>query len=253
MSQRRAVTLSLVLALCMAFAATASAQDAAAIVKESFDYMRGKASISTCTMTIHRPDWTRSMTIKAWTLGQSDSLFYITKPPKDEGNGTLKKGGEMWMYNPKVNRVIKLPPSMMSQAWMGSDFSNNDLAKTDSLIKDYTHTLEKTGTMDGKKVFFIKSMPKPRAPVVWGMQKLKIREDHIFLQQDFYDEDLKLVKSLTLLDIKPMGGRLYPAKWRMQKADVKGKYTVVGYEELKFKDSLPESRFTLSNLRNPRF
>lgn len=253
MRGKNLIVLGLTLALLAGLASPALAKDAETIVKESFDYMRGKASISTCTMLIHRPDWQRSMTIKAWTLGQSDSLFYITKPPKDAGNGTLKKGEEMWMYNPKVNRVIKLPPSMMSQAWMGSDFSNNDLAKTDSLIKDYIHTLEKTEMVDGKKVFFIKSMPKPRAPVVWGMQKLKIREDHIFLLQDFYDEDLKLVKSLTMLDIKPMGGKLYPAKWRMQKADTKGEYTVVGYEKLEFKDSLPESRFTLSNLRNPRF
>jgi outer membrane lipoprotein-sorting protein len=243
----------LALVFSTVFAAKALAQDPGTIVKEAFDYMRGKASISTCTMTIHRPDWQRSMTIEAWTLGTSDSIFFISKPPKDAGNGTLKKGDEMWIYNPKVNRVIKLPPSMMSQAWMGSDFSNNDLAKTDSLLKDYTHTLEKTQTDGGKKVFYIKSMPKPRAPVVWGMQKLKIREDHIFLQQDFFDEDLKLVKSLTMLDIKTMGGRLYPAKWRMQKAGTKGEYTLVGYEKLEFKDSLPESRFTLSNLRNSRF
>ncbi len=253
MAGKKLAALGLALALLLGMAAGAAAQDAGALVQASFDYMRGKASISTCTMLIHRSDWQRSMTIKAWTLGQSDSIFYITAPPKDAGNGTLKKSDEMWMFNPKVNRVIKLPPSMMSQAWMGSDFSNNDLAKSDSLIKDYVHTLEKTDTVDGKKVYFIKSMPKPRAPVVWGMQKLKIREDHIFLQQDFYDEDLKLVKSLTMLDIKPLGGKLYPAKWRMQKADAKGEYTVVGYEALEFKDSLPESRFTLSSLRNPRF
>ena len=78
-------------------------------------------------MTIHRPDWQRTMTIKAWTKGQKKSLFFIASPPKDEGNGTLKKGREMWMFNPKVNRVIKVPPSMMSKSWMGSDFSNNDL------------------------------------------------------------------------------------------------------------------------------
>lgn len=246
-------SLCLVLVFSVACPVLALAQDAESLVKAAFDYMRGKASVSTATMTIHRPDWQRSMTIKAWTLGQSDSIFYIIDPPKDSGNGTLKKGGEMWMYNPKVNRVINLPPSMMSQGWMGSDFSNNDLAKTDSLIKDYVHTLEGSETIDGKKVFHIKSMPKPRAPVVWGMQKLKIREDHIFLQEDYYDEDLKLVKSLTLLDIKPLGGKLYPAKWRMQKAGVKDEYTVVGYEKLEFKDSLPEDLFTLSSLRNPRF
>ena len=252
MRGKRIAAVVLTLALLAGLAVMAAAKDATTIVKESFDYMRGKASISTCTMLIHRPDWQRSMTIKAWTLGQTDSIFYITEPPKDAGNGTLKKSSEMWMFNPKVNRVIKLPPSMMSQAWMGSDFSNNDLSKTDSLIKDYVHTLEKTATVKGKKVYFIKSMPKPNAPVVWGMQKLQIREDHIFLQQDFYDEDIKLVKGLTMLDIKPMGGKLYPCKWRMQKADAKGEFTVVEYTKLEFKNSMPESRFTLSNLRNPR-
>ncbi|OEU53393.1 MAG: hypothetical protein BA872_04040 [Desulfobacterales bacterium C00003060] len=99
--------------------------------------------------------WERVMTINAWTKGQKDSLFFIIAPPKDDGNGTLKKGREMWMYNPKVNRVIKLPPSMMSQAWMGSDFSNNDLSKSDSLINDYSHTIVGTETHERKKVVFV--------------------------------------------------------------------------------------------------
>lgn len=227
-------------------------EDAAAIVKRSFNYMRGRASLATVTMTIHRPDWQRVVTIKSWTLGDSDSIFTITAPPKDRGNGTLKKGREMWMYNPKVNRVIKLPPSMMSQAWMGSDFSNNDLSKTDSIIKDYQHSLEGVDRVGGMKVYRIKCMPKPQAPVVWGMMTLKIRQDKVFLEQVFYDEDLKPVKILSFMDIKEMGGRLFPTKWRMQKAEAKDEYTLLEYQHLEFKDSLPPSLFTLSSLRRPR-
>ncbi len=227
-------------------------EDAATIVKKAFNYMRGRASVSTVTMTIHRPDWQRVVTIKSWTLGESDSIFTIIAPPKDRGNGTLKKGHEMWMYNPKVNRVIKLPPSMMSQAWMGSDFSNNDLSKTDSIIKDYRHTLEGRDTVQGQKVYRIKCMPKPQAPVVWGMVTLKIRQDNVTLEQVFYDEDLKPVKTLTFMDIKKMGGRLFPAKWRMQKAEAKDEYTLLQYQSLEFKESLPPSLFTLSSLRRPR-
>lgn len=229
-----------------------AALNANALVEASFDYVRGRASVSRVQMTIHRPEWERVMTIEAWTRGQEDSLFRIISPPKDHGNGTLKKSREMWIFNPKVNRVIKLPPSMMSQSWMGSDFSNNDLAKSDSLVKDYDHTLIGTETHDGKKVYLIESMPKPEAPVVWGMQRLKIREDHIFLSQAFYDEDLKLVKALTTLEIKMLGGRLFPKVWRIQKADAEGEYTELLYEELTFKEDLPEDLFTLSNLRNPR-
>jgi outer membrane lipoprotein-sorting protein len=228
------------------------AQDPQALVQASFDYYRGKASFATVDMTVHRPDWERVVTIKAWTKGQEESLFRIIAPPKDRDNGTLKKGREMWIFNPKVNRVIKLPPSMMSQSWMGSDFSNNDLAKSDSLIKDYSHSLIRTEMHEGMKVYVIKSMPKPEAPVVWGMQQLKIREDHIFLSQAFHDEDLQLVKIMTAHDIQMLGDRLFPKVWKMQKADAKDEYTELNYKELAFQDGLPEHLFTVSNLRNPR-
>ena len=220
------------------------------IVKKAFDYWRGKASVSTAIMTIHRSDWERSMTIKAWTRGESDSLFVITKPAKDRGNGTLKTGNGMWMYNPKVNRVIKLPPSMMSQGWQGSDFSNNDLAKTDSLIKDYMHTLEDTKTDKDKKVYLIKSMPKLDAPVIWGMIKLRIREDNILLSEEFFDEDLQAVKIMTAWDIQKTRDKLFPMKWKMQKSDATDEYTRFVYEKIEFKKRLSKRIFTQTNLKN---
>ncbi len=228
------------------------AQDVQALVEASFNYMRGKTSICTLDMTIHRPDWQRVVTIKAWTKGQDESLFRIIAPPKDKGNGTLKKKQQMWMYNPKINRVIKIPPSMMSQSWMGSDFSNNDLSKSDSLINDYSHTIVGTETHEGKKVFVIESLPMPDAPVVWGMQRLKIRQDHIFLEQKFYDEDLKPVKTLTTLQIQMLGGKLFPKVWKMQKDDVRDEYTLLEYKELTFDLQLPKSQFSLSFLKTPR-
>lgn len=230
------------------------AQDAKALVEAGFNYWRGISSSSTVDMIIHRPDWERKVTLRAWTKGQENSLIEITAPPKDEGNGTLKRGREMWMYNPKINRVIKLPPSMMSQSWMGSDFSNNDLAKSDSLIKDYVHTIIGTETHGGKKLYQIKSIPKPEAPVVWGMQKLQIREDHILLSQEFYDEDFQLVKAMTASDIQMMGGKLFPKIWIMQKAgaEAKDEYTKLVYQEIIFDLKLADNVFTLSNLKNPK-
>ena len=252
MARKSIITYFLSLIIIIAFFATAKAQDAQSIIEASFNYMRGNASIATVQMIIHRPDWERNMTIKVWTKGQKESLFRIIAPPKDNGNGTLKKGREMWIYNPKINRVIKLPPSMMSQSWMGSDFSNNDLSKTDSILSDYTHTLTGTDNTDGKKVYIIKSIPKPEAPVVWGMQILKIREDNIILSQEFFDEDFKPVKIMTGFQIQMLAGKLFPKVWRMQKTDAKDKYTELVYNELSFKEKLDKSIFTVSNLRNPR-
>ncbi len=232
--------------------AHAGSKDAQTLVNEVLNYIRGSASIATVDMTIHRPEWERVVTIKAWTLGETDSLFVITAPAKDNGNGTLKKGKKMWIFNPKVNRVIKLPPSMMSQSWQGSDFSNNDLAKSDSLIRDYIHSIEGTEIHEGKKVFLVKSMPKPEAPVVWGMLKLKVREDLVLLKEEFYDEDFELVKAMTCYDIQLFSNRMFAGTWKMQKADAKDEYTLLEYKTLEFKKSLSPNLFTLSNLKSPR-
>ena len=139
---------------------------------------------------------------------------------------------------------------MMSQGWQGSDFSNNDLAKTDSLIKDYVHTLENTKTDKGKKIYLIKSMPKPDAPVIWGMIKLRIREDNILLSEEFFDEDLQAVKIMTARDIQKTHDKLFPMKWKMQKSDATDEYTRFVYEKIEFKKSLSKNIFTQTNLKN---
>jgi outer membrane lipoprotein-sorting protein len=155
----------------------------------------------------------------------------------------------MWMYNPKVNRVIKLPPALMSQSWMGSDFSNNDLAKSDSILNDYTHTLLRTEHHDGHKVFVIKSLPKTQAPVVWGMQIIKVRDDQVMLSEEFFDEDMQSVKQLTVREIQLMSGRMFPKIWRMQETGKQDQYTLLRYHSLKFLDDLPDNLFTLNALR----
>ncbi len=233
-----------------AFAGTQNARD---LIARAWDYMRGKTSVSVVHMTVHRADWERKSTIKAWTRGRETSIFQIMAPKKDRGNGTLKKGRDMWTYNPKINRVVKIPPSMMSQSWMGSDFSNNDLSKADTILLDYEHEIMEETRENDLAVFLIKSIPKPDAPVIWGMQMLKIREDGVLLKQAFYDEDLEPVKIMTTQDIRDMGGRPFPCKWTMQSTDAESKedYTLLEYESLVFDTPLKKGLFTLNALKKP--
>lgn len=247
--RRKATLITLCILLAGLPTTAAETPDAAAIVKAGFDHYRGQASEADVEMVIHRPGWERTMRMRAWTKGTDKSLIRITAPAKDEGNGTLKKGHEMWTYNPKVNRVIKLPPAMMAQSWMGSDFSNNDLAKSDSILNDYTHTLAGTESHEGHTVYVIESRPKPAAPVVWGKQVLKIRDDDILLSETFFDEELEPVKRMTARDIRMMGGRLFPRIWQMQEVDQEGEYTLLRYHELAFLENLPERIFTLNALK----
>lgn len=229
-----------------------AAPDAKSIIKSSIDYYRDKSSYSVAEMLIHRPDWERTMKMKVWTQGVDKSLVRIIAPKKDIGNGTLVLGDDMWSYTPKINRVIKLPSSMAHQGWMGSDFSNNDVAKADDLIDKFAHTLIDTQTHEGLKLYIIESIPHEDAPVVWGKEIIKVREDYLMIEQEFYDQDNLLVKKLTSSDIKLMSGKLTVSVQRMQKVDKPNEWTEFRLLEAEYAITVPKNMFTLSNLRNPR-
>ena len=158
----------------------------------------------------------------------------------------------MWTFSPKVNRVIKVPSSMMGQSWMGSDFSNKDIARADDIIDQYEHSVLSRETLDDIVVYEIESVPHEDAAVVWGREVLKIREDHVVLEHAFYDQDGELVKKLESLEIADMGGRTIAKRQRMTKAEQSGEWTEIGVNEVEYEIELKDSLFTLSNLRNPR-
>ncbi len=222
------------------------------IVRDAWDYWRGTSSYAEMTMTIHRPDWERSMSMRAWTQGQKKSLVQVTAPKKDKGNGTLMDDNNMWSYSPKVNRIIKVPSSMMGQSWMGSDFSNKDVSRADDIVEQYDHSIVSIEDIDGQTVDEIEAIPKEDAAVVWGKEVLTVRDDKILLAEDFYDQDGILVKSMTALEIGEMGGRVIAIRQRMQKTDTPDEWTEMRVDTVEYDLELSDNIFTLSNLRNPR-
>jgi len=236
----------------LAQCAAAQELTAADIIRKAMNYYRGQTSYSELTMIIHRPDWERSMTMRAWTEGDKRTLVRVLEPKKDAGNGTLSVDGNMWTYTPKINRVIKIPSSMMSQSWMGSDFSNKDVSKDTVIIDQYDHTLLDQYERDGQQVYVIQSIPHEEAAVVWGKEVLHIRADWVVLEQQFWDQDGKLVKTLQALEIAPLGGRNVVVRMRMTKQDKPEEWTELRTSAATFDVALPANQFTLSNLRNPR-
>jgi outer membrane lipoprotein-sorting protein len=227
-------------------------RDATQIVRDAVNHWRGLSSDSVMTMVIHRPDWERSMTMRAWTKGDEKTLVRVLEPRKDRGNGTLTDDDNMWTFSPKVNRVIKIPSSMMGQSWMGSDFSNKDVARADDIIDQYDHQILDTAEVDGITVYEIESVPHEDAAVVWGREVLRIREDHIVLAHSFYDQDGERVKTLTTLEIGEMGGRTTALRQRMSKVDKPEEWTEIAVVSVSYDIELSDNLFTLANLRNPR-
>jgi len=239
-------------ALLVAPALAADTPTATDIVRAAIDHWRGLSSYTEMSMVIHRPDWERSMTIRGWTRGDDQTLVRVIEPKKDRGNGTLIDDDNMWTYSPKVNRVIKVPSSMMGQSWMGSDFSNKDITRADDIIDQYEHRFLSETEIDGVTVYEIESVPHEDAAVVWGREVLKIRADYVVLEHAFYDQDGELVKALRSLEIGEMGGRTIALRQRMAKVDTPDEWTEISVGTVEYDIELGDEIFTLSNLRNPR-
>jgi len=236
----------------LALSPKASAQDAAEIVRAAIDNWRGESSRGEMSMTIHRPSWERTMSMRSWTSGPKKSLVRVTAPKKDAGNGTLMVDNNMWSYSPKVNRVIKVPSSMMGQSWMGSDFSNKDVSRADDIVDQYDHTLLDQEEHEGHTVFVIQSVPHEEAAVVWGNEVLRIRDDDVLLSQEYYDQEGVLVKVLESLEIGEMGGRTIATRQRMGKVDTPDEWTEFLISAIEFGVEISDNVFTRSNLQNPR-
>ena len=242
----------LFLSLLLPLVGSAEQPDAGQIVRDAINHWRGVASYTEMTMVIHRPDWERTMSMQAWTKGDEKSLVRVIEPKKDRGNGTLTDGNSMWTFSPKVNRVIKIPSSMMGQSWMGSDFSNKDVAKADDIIDQYDHSVLGVSEEDKLTVYEIQSIPHEEAAVVWGREVLRIREDHVVIRHSFYDQDGELVKSLESLEIGEMGGRTVAMRQRMGEIDAPDEWTEIRIDTVDYDIDIRDNLFTLSNLRNPR-
>lgn len=226
--------------------------DARALVSAAMEHWRGVNSYSEMTMTIHRADWERSMSMRAWSEGDKLSLLRVTAPKKDAGNGTLLKDNDMWSYSPKINRIIKIPSSMMNQGWMGSDFSNKDISKSTDILDQYDHILTARSEVDGHTVYTIEAIPHEDAAIVWGKEVLKIRDDFVLLEEQYWDQDGELVKVMRAREVVEMGGRSVARVLRMGKLDTPEEWTEMTVSVIKFDLEMPAGIFTLSNLRNPR-
>jgi len=224
------------------------------IIRKADEKFNGeKTSTSLMAMTIVRPTWERTIEFKNWTSGRDYSLTLITAPAKEKGQSFLKRQNEMWNWNPTISRLIKLPPSMMSQGWMGSDYTNDDILKESSVVNDYEHSIEAEEEYEGRLCWKIKLVAKEDAAVIWGHQVRWIdKKDFLFLKSELYDEDGYLVRTELGSEIKNMDGRLIPTKIELIPAEEENQKTLIEIREILFNAPIKDSFFSQQNMKRVR-
>ncbi len=221
------------------------------IIKKSEEKIRGGNQVYTeMTIEIIRPKWSREMKLKSWTLGTDYSMVLITGPTRDKGSVFLKNQKQVWGYIPKFNRITKLPPALMSQSWMGTDLTNDDLVRESNKVDDFKYFLKKDTMIDNLSCYQIELIPNEGTDVIWGKIILFIdKVDFITLRNESYDEDNQLVNVLKASMIKIMDGVKIATKMEIIPIEEKGKKTIMTIEKLDVHQSLDAIFYSKQNMK----
>lgn len=165
---------------------------------------------------------------------------------KERGVATLKVERDVWNYLPKVDRVIRIPPSMMGGAWMGSHITNDDLVKANHIDEDYDFTLL---TEDAQR-WSIQGIPKPEAPVVWGKIVYILQKEPLPpIEVDYFDEEGLPVRRIIFDDVQTVSGRTIPLRMIVLPVEKPEEQTLMHYRQVQFDVELAESFFSLGQLK----
>ncbi|MBN2382890.1 outer membrane lipoprotein-sorting protein [bacterium] len=213
---------------------------------------RSETSYAEMEMTIETPHWERTLRLEAWTQGMDRTFIHILAPKKDQGVTTLRVEQDMWNYFPKINKVMKVPPSMMMGSWMGSDFTNDDLVKESTLLDDYVASLvQPEDALPGH--YYIKLVPREQTATVWGKIVLVVRKSDLFpLKEEYYDEKGTLMRTMEFQDMQILGGRKLPVTMIMIPLNKEKHRTIIRYLKAEFDLELDAEVFTLRNLQKKR-
>ncbi len=229
-------------------------QTAREIVQRADENMRGKTSQATILIQIVRPTWRRELKIRTCMKGNDLATIYIESPVKEKGIVFLKRKREVWNWIPALEKIIKLPPSMMNHAWMGTDFTNDDLVKESSVVHDYEHYLMGDTVVLNRACYLLKLLPKPDAAVVWGKLILCIdKKDFLELFVRFYDEDGNLTQVMLADEIRQMDDRIIPTRFEMIPMEKPNQKTVMIYQSIRYDQPMEDRQFTLEYIKNMRY
>jgi outer membrane lipoprotein-sorting protein len=241
--------LAILLTAGWATGAVAAPPSATEIVERVESLLWGKTAHAEFDMAITTPAWSRTMAMTVWMDRPTRSFARITAPAKEAGIRSLRIGSEMWNYMPNIERTIKIPPSMMLQPWLGTDFTNDDMVKESNVVSDYTHQLVAERNVDSTEVYEVESLPKPDAAVVWGKLVLVVRKSDLVPQKvSYFNERGELVRVLSYSEVKTMDGRAIPTRWEMQAVNKPGKHTTIVIKSIRYDRPIESDMFSLRNL-----
>ena len=216
------------------------------IIKKVDNNLQSDTGYSKIDMIMKTKRGTRTLALESWNEGTKKSFIKILAPKKDKGITFLKINTAMWQYVPRIQKTIKIPSSMMMSSWMGSDFTNDDMAKESSIIEDYIANISD----ETQSSYTLDLIPKEDAAVVWDKIVFEVaKENFVPLKATYFDEDGEAVRELLYLDVTKKGSRYFPTRWEMRNIDKPHNLTTILMKEVEFDIKLNPNMFTKRSLK----
>ncbi len=231
-------------------AAADSTPTASEILDRSLQRYDVPSAYSELRMQVVRPAWENEIRFRVWNMDDRYALVQVTAPARDRGQAFLKRENDLWHWIPSVERTVRMSSALLSQSWMGSDFSLGDVIRNTSLADDYDAALAGKGTLYETECYRLVLTPRQDAPVVWGSVHAYISTaDYDQLRAEFYDPQGQLVQVLEAFDFRLWQGRRLPARLQMTPVARPGHRTVVFFERIDFRQELNEAFFSQQRMR----
>ncbi len=133
----------------------------------------------------------------------------IVEPDEMKGTHILiydytDKPDEMWVYMPALKEPRKIVSNKMTKSFMGSEFTLGDMSVP--RVSDFNFKLLKSDKVDGADCWVIECIPVNKTVqnrINYSKEILYIDKSHYITRKgEFFDKKGKLVKKLSVSDIK---------------------------------------------------
>ncbi|HEC92100.1 MAG TPA: outer membrane lipoprotein-sorting protein [Candidatus Atribacteria bacterium] len=180
---------------------------------------------------------------------KKNSLVEFTNP-QDRGTKFLKREDNLWMFFPDAEDIIKISGHMLNQGMMGSDYSYQDIMESDKLTDLYNFKIIGEEEIEGRPCYVLEGVAREGVKVSYYRRVSWIeKERFIGLKEELYAESGRILKEIKVNEVLEIEGRWIPVDSVIENKLRKNTYTRFKITKIEFNPEIPESTFSLQNLR----
>lgn len=215
-------------------------QDARTVLHNVVENLRGVSQWATLELTVERPGRTNEYRLEIVTDGDQRSLARVVAPAREAGQAFLSIGSNLLIYNPRLGRSLRLPPSGRSNAFLGSDLSYDDLAG-----EEYREQYDAVVTAHDADAIVLELTPHPEAPTPYGKLVFTVQpQSYAPLSLTSYDQRDTPVRRMTFSEFDSVDGRTIPLRFEVVDLLKDGYRTVASWTEVDTTTPVPDGCFT---------